>query len=272
MGTFEVVKVTPHIYSILDAGNSSFYIVEGQDRAAVIDTGITRGQQILPLIRTVTDKPLVLAVTHAHPDHMYHADEFEEIYMCHEELTLPRELLDRFTSGRDISLENTHDIRTGSMIDLGGRHLEVCQVGGHTPGSVVFWDNLDDILFTGDAIGSGYGVWMQVMGALPLDQYLENLKYLLKWLVDRGGRMQFLGGHNNQQNLSKRIPVYNPLNLGLLADLIDLTDGLVKGTITGHPSAAKSFLQEKTYYAGFGRAEIEYRRSNIHSVKEAKDV
>ncbi len=272
MGPFEVVKLSSQVYSILDAGECSFYVVEGQTRAAVIDTGITQGAKIMPLIRTLTDKPLVLAITHAHPDHMHHAAEFEEIYLCHEEQKIPRDFLDQFLGDSKISIADTHDIRTGTKIDLGGRYLEVCQIAGHTPGSVVFWDNLDDFLFTGDAIGSGYGVWLQVAGALPLDQYHENLKYLLKWLVERGGRMTFFGGHNNQQNQSNRTPVYNPLNLGLLADLIDLTDGLVKGTIASHPSAARSFLQEKTYYASFGRAEIEYRRSNIHTVKEAETV
>lgn len=271
MNEFEVYEICPNVYSVLDAGSSSFYVIEGEKLAAVIDTGITAGKKILPLIRTITEKSLVLALTHTHPDHMYHADEFDVVYMCHEELTLPRELLDRFCAGKQLDLQRTVDIRTDSEIDLGGKQLVVCQLPGHTPGSVVFWDRQDDLLFTGDAIGSGYGVWMQVSGALPLDQYCENLRFLLRWLVDRGGRMKFFGGHNNQQNQSRRVPGYNPLNLGLLCDLIDLTDGLVKGTIAGHPSDAKSFDREKTYYAGFGRAEIEYRRSNMHSAKNTQN-
>ncbi len=41
-----------------DAGNSSFYVVEGEEKkAAVIDTGITAGTKILPVIRELTDKP-----------------------------------------------------------------------------------------------------------------------------------------------------------------------------------------------------------------------
>ena len=41
MEGFEVTKIGKHIFCILDAGNSSFYMVEGDEKAAVIDTGIT---------------------------------------------------------------------------------------------------------------------------------------------------------------------------------------------------------------------------------------
>ena len=85
MEGFQVTEIGEKIYCILDAGNSSFYVVEGEEKAAVIDTGITAGTKILPGIRELTDKPLLLVITHAHPDHMYHMDEFDEVYMCHDE-------------------------------------------------------------------------------------------------------------------------------------------------------------------------------------------
>ena len=72
MEGFQVTEIGEKIYCILDAGNSSFYVVEGEEKAAVIDTGITAGTKILPVIRELTDKPLLLVITHAHPDHMYH--------------------------------------------------------------------------------------------------------------------------------------------------------------------------------------------------------
>ena len=51
MEGFEVTKIGKHIFCILDAGNSSFYMVEGDKKAAVIDTGITTGKKITPLLR-----------------------------------------------------------------------------------------------------------------------------------------------------------------------------------------------------------------------------
>ena len=46
MRGFGIWKIDNGIYDILDEGDSSFYIVEGDDRAAVIDTGISPGPQI----------------------------------------------------------------------------------------------------------------------------------------------------------------------------------------------------------------------------------
>ena len=38
MEGFQVTEIGEKIYCILDAGNSSFYVVEGEEKAAVIDT------------------------------------------------------------------------------------------------------------------------------------------------------------------------------------------------------------------------------------------
>ena len=54
MEGFQVTEIGEKIYCILDAGNSSFYVVEGEEKAAVIDTGITAGAKILPVIRELT--------------------------------------------------------------------------------------------------------------------------------------------------------------------------------------------------------------------------
>lgn len=268
MQDFRVTRIAPDVYSILDAGDSSFYVVEGEKKAAVIDTGITPGAKIFPVIRELTIKPLLLVITHAHVDHMHHMDEFEEIYLCHDELTMPRDVLVGMMAGKKLDLENTIDIRTGSIIDLGGDSLEICQVPGHTPGSVVVLERKHNILFTGDAIGSGYGVWLQVPGAVPLESYYNSLVNLMKWLVDRGGRMEFWGGHSYQQFQSTLIPNYNPLNMGLLADLIDLVDKVVHGEIVGRASNADKIMSlEPGKYASFGRAELQYMPSNIHVTK-----
>lgn len=264
MAEYSIVQIAPHAYFLNDEGQSSFYLVEGSERAAVIDTGITPGGRILPTIQKLTQKPLILALTHAHIDHFHHMDEFDTVYMSHREFELSDEMLTMMMAGKPLKLRETIDIRTGSTIDLGGEVLEVCEVPGHTPGSVVFWAQQRNLLFTGDAIGSGYGVWMQTPCAVPLTEYRDALIGLQRWLVERGGRMRFYGGHHMQQFLSAAVPGYNPLNMGLLADLIDLVDQLITGEIVGRPSNVdKTFSTEQIYYASFGRAEIQYLKSML---------
>ena len=112
MEGFEVTKIGKHIFCILDAGNSSFYMIEGDEKAAVIDTGITTGKKIMPLLRELTDKPLLLVVTHVHWDHIYHMDEFEEVYMCHDEKKIEETTLRTLTAGRLKPWDEIHDIHT----------------------------------------------------------------------------------------------------------------------------------------------------------------
>lgn len=165
---------------------------------------------------------------------------------------------------KDLHPERTLDIRTDTRIELGGTSLSICEVPGHTPGSVVVLDERSNRLFTGDAIGSGYGVWMQTPTAVPLETYYESLVHLLKWLVDRGGRMSFHGGHRYQMFQSTHVPSFNPPSLGLLCDLIDLVDQIIHGKIVGRISNVDNIMElEPVLYAAYGRAEIQYKASNI---------
>lgn len=264
MQNFRITRIGENIYHILDSGDSSFYVVEGAERAAVIDTGITPGEKILPVVRSLTQKPLILVVTHAHVDHFHHMDEFDTVYMSHREFQMPEDFLNGMMAGKTLALHDTIDAHTDDVIDLGGNALEICEVPGHTPGSIVVLERKGQHLFTGDAIGSGMGVWMQVPGAVPLEKYYESLVGLLKWLVARGGRMKFYGGHNYQIFQSTLIPGYNPLNMGLLCDLIDLVDQVVQGKIVGRVSNVdKTLTLEPALYASFGRAELQYDPNNI---------
>lgn len=264
MQDFRITQIGENTYHILDKGDSSFYVAEGRDRAAVIDTGITPGGKILPVVRSLTQKPLILVVTHAHVDHFHHMDEFGTVYMSHRELSLPADFLQSMMAGKNLALQTTQDVHTGDLIDLGGNALEICEVPGHTPGSIVVLERNGQHLFTGDAIGSGMGVWMQVPGAIPLEMYYTSLTQLLQWLTARGGRMKFYGGHNYQIFQSTLIPGYNPLNMGLLCDLIDLVDQVVHGQIVGRASNVdKTFSPEPVLYASFGRAEMQYNPRNL---------
>ena len=58
------------------------------------------------------------------------------------------------TAGRLKPWDEIHDIHTDSVISLGGTELRICQVPGHTPGSIVILETRENYLFTGDAIGS----------------------------------------------------------------------------------------------------------------------
>lgn len=264
MEHFDIVKIRDQVWRLWDAEKDSFYLVEGDNLSAVIDTGITPGCQILPTLRHLTDKPMILVLTHAHIDHFHHMDEFETVYLSHREFELGPEILHEMMAGKDLDLEHTIDIGTGTTIDLGGCTLEICSVPGHTPGSVAIYDSRDEIVFTGDAIGSGCGVWMQLPGSSTLAAYEESLYFFLRWLLDRGGKMDFWGGHCDQSWESRQIPGFNPLSVGLLADLIDLVRAVRSGEMVGELVELAPHLREReARYAAWGRAEILYNPDKL---------
>ena len=261
---FDILKIRDRVWRIWDAEKNTFYLVEGEACAAVIDTGITEGAAITPMLRTLTDKPLILVLTHAHPDHFYHMDEFDTVYMSHREFTLGSEILRYMMAGKDLALDSTIHMETGSTIDLGGRILEICDIPGHTPGSVAVYDAEDDLLFTGDAIGSGCGVWMQLPGSSSLTEYELSLRKFLAWCVEKGGTMEFWGGHSNQRWESANIKPCNPLSMGLLCDLIDLTKGLRLGQIEGtYWEFAPELREREVRFAVWGRAEMFYNPDKV---------
>lgn len=264
MENFKVTQIGDGVYCLLDRDENTFYLLEGGERAAVIDTGISEGLRIMPVLRELTEKPMVLILTHAHIDHVHHMDEFETVYMCHDELNMPPEWLEMHKAGKELQFENTIPIDTGSCIDLGGRVLEICKVPGHTPGSVAIYDAKADLVFTGDAIGSGCGVWMQLVGSTSLAEYEESLRFFMAWLIQRGGRMRFWGGHCTQFNQSRQIPGFNPLTMGLLADLIDLVREVIAGRIAGEVvELAPDLRQREARYAAYGRAEMLFNPDKI---------
>jgi len=261
---FDILKIRERVWRIWDAEKNTFYLVEGEEKAAVIDTGITEGASITPMLRDLTDKPLILVLTHAHPDHFYHMDEFGTVYMSHEEFRLGPDILRYMMAGKDLDLASTVHMETGSVIDLGGRILEICDVPGHTPGSVAVYDKQDDLLFTGDAIGSGCGVWMQLPGSSSLTEYEQSLRSFLSWCVEKGGAMEFWGGHSNQLWESATVKPCNPLSMGLLCDLIDLTKQLRLGQLEGRYHEFDPMLREREVrFAAWGRAEMFYNPDKI---------
>lgn len=216
---YEIELICPGVFYIEDFNNDSMYLVEGRDRALLIDTGLGGGD-FLGMVRSLTALPVSLAVTHAHGDHMFHSDQFGKFYMSGKEKPLLADSMRRMMPESRTTAEDILDIADGDVIDLGGVGIEVIEVGGHTPGSVVFVDRKHQCLFTGDALGC----WMQVPGALPISVYRENL-VRLKVLLERPGydALGFLGGHRRQEGGMFPPPdPYVPNSYERIDDMIEL--------------------------------------------------
>lgn len=130
------------------AYNESLYIVEGNERALLIDAG-THIPELDSIVASITSKPVTLMVTHLHADHAGPAvNLFPEIYINAADLVLvPKDMRDNYKG--EIKF-----LTDGEVIDLGGRQIEVIFTPGHSPGSTSFFDKANRYGFSGDAFGS----------------------------------------------------------------------------------------------------------------------
>jgi glyoxylase-like metal-dependent hydrolase (beta-lactamase superfamily II) len=145
-------------------------IILGDTAALVVDTGMgpVNGKTVLDTARRLAGtRPLILTLTHFHPEHGFGAQVFKGAARLHYNRTQHEELrakgvgyLGMFkTFGPTVAtaLEGTmlvepDDVYEGaSVIDLGGRTVELRTWGlAHTGGDQVVWLPKERILFTGD--------------------------------------------------------------------------------------------------------------------------
>jgi len=153
----------------------NMYLVIGQDRAVLIDSGMGIGD-VTAEISKITPQPCAVFNTHYHWDHIGANALFSECAIHEYEVELVaqepdvgsvREAMQSSiaravlpahfdpTKYRVVPRPATHVLQDHDKIDLGGRELWVLHTPGHSPGHVVYWDEASGILFTGDTAYQG---------------------------------------------------------------------------------------------------------------------
>ena len=126
--------------------NESLYLVEGNDRAILIDAG-TYIPGLDKIVAKITTKPVTMMLTHAHGDHAGGVGPFPEVYLNAGDMPLVANSMRSYKG----QIKYLFD---GEVIDLGGREIEVIFTPGHTAGSATFFDKAKHYGFSGDAFGS----------------------------------------------------------------------------------------------------------------------
>jgi len=193
---FSSSVVADGVHRIDDNGSDNIYLVEGTDKALLIDTG-TGMADLKGYAESLTDLPITVVNTHGHPDHAGGNFQFETVYLHPRDFTLASQFTNPESHAN--SVKNTLDqnpelesvliadisnypepelvpIEEGYVFDLGGRELEVIEVPGHTPGSLVLLDGQNQMIFSGD--NNNTLVWLFLDHCLPLETYLHSLRDL----------------------------------------------------------------------------------------------
>jgi glyoxylase-like metal-dependent hydrolase (beta-lactamase superfamily II) len=169
----EPEEVAPSVFVIPDGRVPlvpNVGIVVGEREALVVDTGMgpKNGRRVLEKTRALTDKPLVLTITHFHPEHGYGAQVFEEARIVYnraqqEELadkgvpylemfrTFGDAVAEQLEGVELVEPEEVYDEHTS--FDLGGVEVELHHFGlAHTRGDQVVFLPGPRVLFTGDLV------------------------------------------------------------------------------------------------------------------------
>ncbi|MCE1198198.1 MAG: MBL fold metallo-hydrolase [Marinilabiliales bacterium] len=171
----EITRLSNGLWVIETTDKTTMYLVEGNQKALLIDTG-TKCEKLNEVIRRITNKPLQVVITHMHPDHAGNMNQFPEIWY-HPADTVLLKLMKPYPG-------KVHFVKEGDRFDLGGRVLEVSHMPAHTPGSIVILDRKEGLCFSGDAFGSGQ-VWLQLEPYAPIRTYIASLKKMEN-LMDHG--------------------------------------------------------------------------------------
>ena len=136
-------------------GSQNMYLLEGSERALLIDTGWGSGT-LRAHVEKLTAKPVTVLLTHGHLDHSGSAGEWESAMM------LPGAEADLTTLDRspfDVSKLPYPNYEKkfaadGDTIDLGGRSVRLLDISAHSNGSVAVLDQKNGYLFVGDEMES----------------------------------------------------------------------------------------------------------------------
>ena len=206
---FTACNPFPGVFHITDEMGVSFSLIEGEDSALVFDAGYGT-EDVAAYLRTLTEKPFELILSHGHHDHMLGAQWFDHSLMDPADL---EEFRLRAGSGQrekvrcqaeergvtpyegfmtaqipeplPLKYPDTVGPFACCVYDLGDREVWAVRVPGHTAGSVVLYVPDLQLLLTGDDWNPC--TWMWFPCSLSVRQWRENMIRFLDALEEEAG-------------------------------------------------------------------------------------
>ncbi|MDD3361429.1 MAG: MBL fold metallo-hydrolase [Hespellia sp.] len=192
MELFTAEKINENLTCIRLKSGELLYLLEGKEKCALIDCGYGAGH-LGEYVKTLTEKPVTVLLTHGHIDHAMAAPEFETVYMNKKDISFYQKQcsveermgyahaglgpaadelkLDDYTPAEPD--KEFFDLEDGMMFDFAPFHIEAHEFPGHTPGSMVFLIPEMRILILGDACNNATFMFDEM--CLPLNEYKKIL-------------------------------------------------------------------------------------------------
>ncbi len=162
---------------------SDMYLLVGRDRALLIDlsnaikwddTAVSSLQSLVG--EEIGARKLHIAVTHYHGDHTGMLPAFKD----NPAVTFWIQT-DEFKGREIFPADRTVPIGGDSSLDLGGGFVvDALKIPGHTDHSTAYFLRGQNLLFSGDGLGSGNGVW--IFSADGFAKYRRTLDRLISYI------------------------------------------------------------------------------------------
>jgi glyoxylase-like metal-dependent hydrolase (beta-lactamase superfamily II) len=263
------------------AQGSTMYLLEGSQRALLIDTAnpasATEGvNDLKTLVRWLLAHDnsgglkgealdFVVANTHNHPDHIGENARMSDRTVYYMDGDWPASNApSNYLPIKEGGGATPHGPGTAvGEIDLGGRKLQAIDVPPHTDGSIAYLDADNQLLFTGDALGSSWPFLQRG----PITQFIQTLRHVLK-LTAPYRDLVVLPAHYYQTGAYDKVSLPRDqqiLNRRYIADLLDAATGVVNGEICGSPF----FTTSRDYFAVSGTGRFVFTLDNVGRQGEA---
>ncbi len=207
---------------------SDMYIILGSGKALLIDLSnkIKWDDTAKKSLRSIVfdlikDRDLYIAITHNHPDHLGMLPAFKDDSRVN--FWIPE---DEFRGVDIFPKKRTVFFPKNASFDLGGGIIiDSMELPGHTGHSTIYFLRNKDMAFTGDAIGSGNGVWL--FNKESFYTYIKSVEKLIKYIKDPAHhidlkKLVFYGGHGWQRGKQEKLTVQYLYDMESLIERMEL--------------------------------------------------
>lgn len=279
LGPYSITKLAPGVIHIQDANKSNppgmhtdadgkitglnncsdMYLITGKDKVLLIDLSnfIKWDTTAVRSLRSIVysekgGKDLYITITHFHGDHTGMLPAFKDD--PNAVFWIPAE---EFKEKGIFPNERTIPFPEKASLDLGGGYIiNSFEVPGHSPHSTIFFLKGKNLVFTGDAIGSGNGVWLFSYNSFML--YKESINKLIKYIRDPANevdteKLTVYGGHYWQKGEREN------LTAQYIFDMQTLIEKIAEGKADEEKTTYNKYLDTNFR---FGTATITWNKAD----------